>query len=72
MEQDPTIPIHSLNLVSEFKQIILKDYDYELKAHTAHEKHDFESINILSEIMGHMQGAEVNSLTNLVYTKRKI
>ena len=71
VEQDPTIPIHSLNLVSEFKQIILKDYDYELKAHTAHEKHDFESINILSEIMGHMQGAEVNSLTNLVYTEKK-
>ena len=38
VEQDQTIQMHSLNLVSEFQQIILKDYDYKLKAHTAHKK----------------------------------
>ena len=70
-EQQGTIPLQGLDLVSGFQHTILKDYDYELLSHYSHEQQDFEPINILSDIMGHLQGEGESSISNLVFNQKK-
>ena len=71
IEQPGTIPIQGLDLISGFQHTILKDYDYELRSHYAHEQENFESINILSELMGHLQGEGESSISNLIFSQKK-
>jgi len=71
IEQKGTIPLHGLALISGFQHTILKDYDYELRSHYAHEQQFFEPLNILSEIMGHLQGEEESSISNLIFSQKK-
>ena len=53
-KKDKTIHYSNLDLISEFKEIKLNDFDFELKAHPAHNLNDLENINVLNDLIGHI------------------
>ncbi len=71
VEQKPNVHIHSLNLIAQFEEIPLKDYDFALKAHPVYEKSDLEQMNVLNELIGRMQDSSSNSLAQLVMSEKQ-
>ena len=71
IEQESTIHYSHLNLVSEFKEIPLNDYNYEIRAHPAHNLNDLENINVLNELIGRIEDSNSNSLSDLVASREQ-
>ncbi len=69
VEQIPNVHSHTLDLIAEFDQLPLKDFDFELKAHPAHETSNLEQMNILNELMGKIQESRSNALSQFVMSE---
>ena len=70
-EQTPTIHSYNLNLISEFKELPLKDYDYMVQAHPAHDIIELEHDNVVNELISRVQEAQSNSLNKILMTTKQ-
>jgi hypothetical protein len=71
IEQVPTIHTPNLNLVSEFQELPLNDFDYALKGHTDHSIADMENLNVLTELIERIEETHDNSLSGMVMSEKK-
>ena len=70
-EQIPNIHTPNLNLISQFSELPLNDHDFMVKNHPAHEIADLEQLNVLNDLMGRIQDAQSNSLSNIVMSEKQ-
>ena len=61
----------NLDLIAYFQEIPLKDYEYEVKAHPAHDTIDIEQVNVLNDLIGRIQESTSNSLTPVVMSGKQ-
>jgi hypothetical protein len=71
IEQLPTIHTPNLNLVSEFQELPLNDFDYALKGHPAHSTADMENLNVLTELIGRIEETHDNSLSGMIMSEKR-
>jgi len=71
IEQTPNIHTPNLNLISSFDEIPLNDYDFSLKGHPAHSIADLEQLNVLNDLIGHIEDSSSNSLSQLVMSEKQ-
>jgi hypothetical protein len=70
-EQKPNIHTPNLNLIAEFSELPLKDYDFMVKNHPAHEVADLEQLNVLNDLMGRIQDAKSHSLSQIIMSEKQ-
>ncbi|KAI9555943.1 hypothetical protein GHT06_018484 [Daphnia sinensis] len=70
VKQKPSIHMPNLDLITEFEELHLNDFDYGLKSHPAHEKMEMEQLNILNDIVGRMQESEANSVSDIIMSEK--
>ena len=58
-------------IISQFDEIHLKDYDFNIHSHPAHKISDLEQLNVLNDLIGRIQDASSNSISNLVMNTKK-
>lgn len=61
-------PSNTINLIKEVSEAIFKDYDFELAAHSAHEKSGMEQLNILSDLMNKIHETSPDNLGTILQT----
>ncbi len=71
IEQKPNLHSTNLELIAEFKEVPLNDYDFTLRAHPAHECSDLEQLNILNDLMGRIQETNSNSFSTVVQSEKQ-
>jgi hypothetical protein len=71
VEQVPTIHTPNLNLVSEFQELPLNDFDYALKGHPAHSTADLERLDVLTELIGRIEETHDNSLAGMIMSEKQ-
>lgn len=71
IEQIPTIHMNQLKLIAGFKEIVLNDYDFSLRAHPAHQSNELEQLNVLTELIGRIQETRNNPLSKVVMSVRQ-
>jgi hypothetical protein len=71
IEQKPNLHSTNLELIAEFEELPLNDFDFTLKAHPAHETSNLEQLNILNDLMGRIQETNTNSFSTVVITESK-
>ncbi len=71
-EKEPTaFHLKNLNLIKEFDTLIINDYNYAIKDNYAFNKHDLEPINVLKDLIGHIQIGSSNTVGNVIQTERQ-
>ncbi|KAK4007046.1 hypothetical protein OUZ56_012201 [Daphnia magna] len=55
VKQKANIHMPNLDLITEFEELHLNDFDYSLKSHPAHETMEMEQLNILNHFPGRKQ-----------------
>ena len=55
IEQIPKIHISNLHIISNFKEILVNDYDFQLQYHSSHEFNLFENLNIVNDLANRIQ-----------------
>jgi len=68
IKQSPTIHTAHLELIAEFEELKLNDFDLALKAHPAHDVMRIESLNILNDLAGRLHGTELKALSDIIVT----
>ena len=58
----PSIHGSQVDLIAKFKEMVLNDYDFNLREHNQQEEFDVERFNILEEIAGHMEESRLQQL----------
>ncbi|KZS10100.1 Uncharacterized protein APZ42_025514 [Daphnia magna] len=58
IKQKANIHIPNLDLITEFEELNLNDFEYGLKSHPAHETMEMEQLKILNNIVNRMQESE--------------
>ena len=71
VELKPNIHTSNIKLISQFKEIPLKDYDFSVHSHPAHSINDLEQLNVLNDLIGRIQDAGNNPISNLVMSTKK-
>lgn len=71
VEQIPNLHSNNLELIAEFPEIPLNDYDFTLKAHPAHDTSDLEQLNVLNDLMGRLEETNTNSFSSVVMTENQ-
>ena len=71
VELKPNIHTSNIKLISQFDEIHLKDYDFNIHSHPAHKISDLEQLNVLNDLIGRIQDASSNSISNLVMNTKK-
>ena len=71
VQQSTTIHYSNLELISEFKEVKLNDFNYELKAHPAHNLNDLENINVLTDLIGHIENSRSDTLSDVVISRQQ-
>ena len=71
VELPPNIHTSNLKLISQFKEIHLKDYDFSVLSHPAHSTSELEQLNVLNDLIGRIQDTSSNSISNLVMSTKK-
>ena len=71
IEQKETIHYAHLELITEFKEVELNDYNYEIRSHPAHNVNDLENINVLNELIGRIEDSNSDSLSDLVASRQQ-
>ena len=69
VEQKPNLHSTNLELIAEFDELPLNDFDFTLSAHPAHETIDLEQLNVLNDLMGRIQETNSNSFSAVVQTE---
>ncbi|KAK4003832.1 hypothetical protein OUZ56_005584 [Daphnia magna] len=52
VRQEATIHTPNLDLIAEFEELHLNDFDFALKSHSAHDTMEMEQLNILNDLVG--------------------
>ncbi|KAK4006335.1 hypothetical protein OUZ56_011489 [Daphnia magna] len=60
-----------LDLITEFEELHLNDFDYSLKSHPAHETMEMEQLNILNDLVGLMQESNSKSVSDIVMSEKQ-
>jgi hypothetical protein len=68
VKQKPTIHTTHLDLIAEFEELKLNDFDFALKAHPAHNVMEMEQLNILNDLVGRLHETESKALSDIVVT----
>ena len=55
MEQISKIQISNLHLISDFNEIIVNDYNFQLQQHSSHELRSLEQLNVVNDIINRIQ-----------------
>jgi hypothetical protein len=71
IKQNPTIHTHNLELIAEFEELQLNDFDLALKAHPAHDVMKMEQLNILNDLVGQLHGTETKALSDIIVTEEQ-
>ncbi|KAK4007171.1 hypothetical protein OUZ56_012333 [Daphnia magna] len=61
----------NLDLITEFEELHLNDFDYSLKSHPAHETMEMEQLNILNDLVGLMQESNSKSISDIVMSEKQ-
>ncbi|KAK4021373.1 hypothetical protein OUZ56_003290 [Daphnia magna] len=61
----------NLDLITEFEELHLNDFDYSLKSHPAHETMEIEQLNILNDLVGLMQESNSKSVSDIVMSEKQ-
>ena len=69
IEQHPNLHSTTLELIAEFSEVPLNDYDFTLQAHPAHEASDLEQLNVLNDLLGRIQETSSNSFSTVAVTE---
>ena len=69
VEQKPNLHSTNLELISEFEELPLNDFDFTISAHPAHEASDLEQLNVLNDLIGRIQETNSNSFSSVVQTE---
>jgi hypothetical protein len=70
IKQKPTIHTTNLELIAEFEELKLNDFDYFLKAHPTHNIMEMEQLNILNDLVGRLHETESTALSTVIVTKK--
>jgi hypothetical protein len=71
VKQNPTVHTANLELIAEFEELQLNDFDLALKAHPAHNVMEMEQLNILNDLVGRLHETESKAMSNIVVTKEQ-
>ena len=71
IKQNPTIHTHHLELIAEFEELQLNDFDLALKAHPAHDVMQMEQLNMLNDPVGQLHGTESKALSDIILTEEQ-
>ncbi|KZS06419.1 Uncharacterized protein APZ42_030137, partial [Daphnia magna] len=66
-----SIHMPNLDLITEFEELHLNDFDYSLKSHPAHETIEMEQLNILNDLVGLMQESNSKSVSDIVMSEKQ-
>jgi hypothetical protein len=73
--QTPNIHTPNLNLVSQFEELSLNDFNYSLKGHPAHPDiqliTNLERLNVLNELIGRIEETHDNSLAGMIMSEKQ-
>ncbi|KAK4027991.1 hypothetical protein OUZ56_017154 [Daphnia magna] len=61
----------NLDLITEFEELHLNDFDYSLKSHQAHETMKMEQLHILNDLVGLMQELDSKSVSDIVMSEKQ-
>ncbi|KZS02212.1 Uncharacterized protein APZ42_000833 [Daphnia magna] len=61
----------NLDLITEFEELHLNDFDYSLKSHPAHETMEMEQLNILNDLVGLIQESNSKSVSDIVMSEKQ-
>ncbi|KZR99852.1 Uncharacterized protein APZ42_004126 [Daphnia magna] len=61
----------NLDLITEFKELHLNDFNYSLKSHPAHETMEMEQLNILNDLVGLRQESNSKSVSDIVMSEKQ-
>lgn len=70
-KQKPTIHTAHLELIAQFEELQLNDFDFALKAHPAHDVIEMEQLNVLNDLVGRLHGVESKALSDIIVTKEQ-
>ncbi|KAK4015087.1 hypothetical protein OUZ56_030077 [Daphnia magna] len=71
VKQKANIHMPNLDLITEFEELHLNDFDYNLKRHPAHETMEMEQLNILDDLVGLMQESNSKSVSDIVMSEKQ-
>ncbi|XP_045027903.1 uncharacterized protein LOC123471074 [Daphnia magna] len=71
VKQKASIHMPNLDLITEFEELHLNDFDYSLKSHPAHETMEMEQLNILNDLVGLMQESNSKSISDIVMSEKQ-
>jgi hypothetical protein len=71
VKQNPTVHTANLDLIAEFEELQLNDFDLALKAHPAHNVMEMEQLNILNDLVGQLHETESKAMSNIVVTREQ-
>ena len=71
IKQNPTVHTANLELIAEFEELQLNDFDLALKAHPGHNVMEMEQLNILNDLVGRLHETESKAMSNIVVTKEQ-
>ncbi|KAK4006591.1 hypothetical protein OUZ56_011747 [Daphnia magna] len=66
-----SIHMPNLDLITEFEELHLNDFDYSLKSHPAHETMEMEQLNIINDLVGLMQESNSKSVSDIVMSEKQ-
>ncbi|KAK4007111.1 hypothetical protein OUZ56_012272 [Daphnia magna] len=65
IKQEATIHTPNVELIAEFEELHLNDFDFALKSHPAHDTMEMEQLNILNDLVGRLQEGETKYLVGV-------
>ena len=71
VKQKPTIHTTHLDLIAEFEELKLNNFDFALKAHPAHNVMEMEQLNILNDLVGRLHETETKALSDIIVTEEQ-
>lgn len=63
LKQEATINTLNLDLIAQFEELHLNNFDYALKSHLSHDTIDMETLNILNDLVGRQQETQRQNLS---------
>ncbi|XP_045027918.1 uncharacterized protein LOC123471081 [Daphnia magna] len=71
VKQKENIHMPNLDLITEFEELHLNDFDCSLKSHPAHETMEMDQLNILNDLVGLMQESNSESVSDIVMSEKQ-
>lgn len=61
----------NLDLITEFEELHLNDFDYAFKSHPVHGTKELEQLHILNDMVGRMQESCSNSVFDIMMSEKQ-